>query len=107
MNIMLVTVTERTREIGVRKAIGAKDSDILRQFLLEAIVMSGLGGVIGVLFGIGAAKLVSALSGINTLVQPKSVLIAILFAACVGVFFADHPARRAALLNPIDALRYE
>jgi putative ABC transport system permease protein len=107
MNIMLVTVTERTREIGVRKAIGAKDRDILRQFLFEAILMSGLGGVIGVLVGVGAAKAIASMTTFTTVLQPQSIIMAMLFAAGVGVFFGYYPARRAAQLNPIDALRYE
>jgi putative ABC transport system permease protein len=107
MNIMLVTVTERTREIGVRKAIGAKDRDILRQFLFEAIFMSGIGGVIGVAVGIGAAKAVSVATSFTTVLQPQSMIMAMLFAVGVGVFFGYYPARRAAQLNPIDALRYE
>ncbi|MBX7255229.1 MAG: ABC transporter permease [Candidatus Hydrogenedentes bacterium] len=107
MNIMLVTVTERTREIGIRKAIGAKDRDILRQFLFEAILMSGLGGVIGVAAGVGAAVMVSRLTTFTTVLQMQSIVMAMLFATAVGVFFGYYPARRAAKLNPIDALRYE
>ncbi len=107
MNIMLVTVTERTREIGVRKAIGAKDRDILRQFLFEAIFMSCLGGLIGVGMGISVAKLIGAATQFTTSIQPQSVLMAMSFAAAVGIFFGYYPARRAARLNPIDALRYE
>ena len=107
MNIMLVTVTERTREIGIRKAIGAKERDILRQFLFEAILMSGLGGVIGVAAGVGAAKIIGRLTDFSTLVQVQTAIMAMLFAAAVGVFFGYYPAWRAAKLNPIDALRYE
>ncbi len=107
MNIMLVTVTERTREIGIRKAIGAKDRDILRQFLFEAILMSGLGGLIGVGAGVGAAKAIASLTNFSTVLQVQSIVMAMLFAASVGVFFGYYPARRAARLNPIDALRYE
>jgi len=107
MNIMLVTVTERTREIGVRKAIGAKDRDILRQFLFEAIFMSGIGGVIGVAAGVGAAKAIAYATSFTTVLQPQSMLMAMLFSVGVGVFFGYYPARRAAQLNPIDALRYE
>jgi putative ABC transport system permease protein len=107
MNIMLVTVTERTREIGIRKAIGAKDRDILRQFLFESILMSGLGGVIGACAGTGAAKLIGTLTTFSTDVQVQSIVVSMLFAAGVGVFFGYYPARRAARLNPIDALRYE
>jgi len=107
MNIMLVTVTERTREIGIRKAIGAKDRDILRQFLYEAIFMSVVGGLVGVGAGIGVAKSLSLFTQFTTVVQPSSVVLALTFSACVGVFFGYYPARRAAMLNPIDALRYE
>ncbi len=107
MNIMLVTVTERTREIGVRKAIGAKDRDILRQFLFEAIFMSGIGGVIGVAVGVGCAKAIAYATSFTTVLQPRSMIMAMLFAVAVGVFFGYYPARRAAMLNPIDALRYE
>jgi putative ABC transport system permease protein len=107
MNIMLVTVTERTREIGIRKAIGARDRDILRQFLFEAILMSAIGGVIGVGAGVGAAKALSAMTNFITVIEPHNVVMAMLFAAGVGIFFGYYPARRAAQLNPIDALRYE
>lgn len=107
MNIMLVTVTERTREIGIRKAIGAKDRDILRQFLFEAILMSGLGGLIGVAVGLGSAQIIAMMTTFSTVIQLKSILMALLFAAAVGVFFGYYPARRAARLNPIEALRYE
>jgi putative ABC transport system permease protein len=107
MNIMLVTVTERTREIGVRKAIGAKERDILRQFLFEAILMSGIGGLIGVVAGVGTAKAISAFTSFTTELQPQSVVMAMVFATIVGVFFGYYPAWRAAKLNPIDALRYE
>jgi len=107
MNIMLVTVTERTREIGVRKAIGAKNRDIMLQFLIEAIVLSGLGGLIGILLGVGGASMIAKLSQFKTLVQLPSVLLALSFAAAVGIFFGYYPARRAALLDPIEALRYE
>ncbi len=111
MNIMLVSVTERTREIGIRKAIGARRRDILAQFLTEAIVLSMSGGVIGVLLGALIARLISGLqlgsSTINTVVDPGSVLLAVLFSAGVGLFFGSYPANRAASLHPIDALRYE
>jgi len=107
MNIMLVTVTERTREIGIRKAIGAKDRDILSQFLVEAILMSGVGGLIGAGAGIGAAEVLKSTTQFVTLVEPQNILLAISFAAGVGIFFGYYPARRAAQLNPIEALRYE
>ena len=108
MNIMLVTVTERTREIGIRKAIGAKDKDILTQFLLEAIIMSSLGGLLGVGLGVGSATLIPILiPNFSTVVQMSSVIMSLSFSGAVGVFFGYYPARRAAQLNPIDALRYE
>ena len=107
MNIMLVTVTERTREIGVRKAIGAKGRDILGQFLIEAITMSGLGGCIGAGLGIGSAEAVRHFSQYATIVEPSAVVVAIAFSAAVGVFFGYYPAFRAAKLDPIEALRYE
>jgi len=107
MNIMLVSVTERTREIGIRKAIGAKKRDILRQFLIEAVTLSLLGGVIGILLGIGAAMAVSKLAGMATAITISPVLYAFLTSTAVGVIFGVYPARKAAQLKPIDALRYE
>ncbi|WP_322798220.1 ABC transporter permease [Thermoflexus sp.] len=111
MNIMLVSVTERTREIGLRKAVGARRWDILMQFLSEAVTLSGLGGLIGVGIGIGASRLISGISvGTGTLrpvVQGDVIALALLFAVAVGVFFGIYPAIRAAALNPIEALRYE
>jgi putative ABC transport system permease protein len=107
MNIMLVSVTERTREIGIRLAIGAHGSDVLTQFLIEAVLLSTLGGVMGVLLGIGASQLVAHNLGWPILVSPLSVIIAVTFSASVGVFFGFYPARKAAQLDPIDALRYE
>ena len=107
MNIMLVSVTERTREIGIRMAVGAHGRDILLQFLIEAITLSSLGGVIGILCGIGSAKLLSVMAGWPTLVSISSVVMAFLFSAAVGVFFGFYPARKASRLDPIDALRYE
>ncbi len=107
MNIMLVTVTERTREIGVRKAIGARERDILRQFLIEAVVMSGSGGAIGVAFGVALATILASVTTFQPYVRPESVALALGFAAAVGVFFGYYPARRAAKLDPIEALRYE
>jgi putative ABC transport system permease protein len=107
MNIMLVTVTERTREIGIRKAIGAKDRDVLVQFLLEAMLMSSLGGLVGVVLGVGGAQAITVLSNFDAIVQPASVIIAFSFAAGIGIFFGFYPARRAAQLDPIEALSYE
>ena len=107
MNIMLVSVTERTREIGIRLAIGAHGSDVLMQFLFEATILSSLGGVIGILLGVGSSQLVSYLNGWPVLVSTASVVIAFVFSAAVGMFFGYYPARKAAQLDPIDALRYE
>jgi putative ABC transport system permease protein len=110
MNIMLVSVTERIREIGIRMAIGARERDILLQFLTEAIVLSVLGGALGILFGIGASKLlkyISIFSQWKTIVSPGAVMLAFVFSATVGVFFGFYPARKASRLDPIEALRYE
>ena len=107
MNIMLVSVTERTREIGVRKALGATRRDILLQFLIEALALCLLGGGLGILVGTGAAVMLSRLMQWNTLISPVSVAVAFGFSALVGLFFGIWPARRAARLDPIVALRYE
>ncbi|MCI0474750.1 MAG: ABC transporter permease [Anaerolineales bacterium] len=111
MNIMLVSVTERTREIGLRKAIGARRRDILIQFLTEAMILSLAGGLIGVLFGAIIAQIISGVSvgstSLRTVVDLDSVLLAIIFSACVGLFFGSYPANRAARLRPIEALRFE
>jgi putative ABC transport system permease protein len=107
MNIMLVSVTERTREIGLRKAVGARRSDILYQFLTETLTLSVLGGVIGILTGAGISALVNASGLIDTVVSIESVVLAFGFSAAVGVFFGIYPANRAAGLKPIEALRYE
>lgn len=107
MNIMLVTVTERTREIGVRKAIGARDRDIMRQFLLESILISGFGGLLGIGTGFAVAELVRRFTEYQTVIEPHSIVLAIVVSASVGTFFGYYPARRAAKLNPIVALRYE
>ena len=107
MNIMLVSVTERTREIGIRMAIGARGSDVLTQFLVESIVMSSLGGAIGLAVGIGGAQLLAHFTGWSTAVPAAAVAVAIGFSAAVGVFFGYYPARKAAGLDPIQALRYE
>ena len=107
MNIMLVSVTERTREIGVRRALGATRINIMSQFLIEAVVLCLMGGLVGVLVGAGTARAMSKLLGWNTLISPTAVLVAFAFSAFVGLFFGLWPARRAANLNTIDALRYE
>lgn len=107
MNIMLVSVTERTREIGIRKAIGATTKTILAQFLIESVLISLIGGIIGMTLGIVGARLIGSLAGISPVVSPIAVLGAILFSSAVGVFFGIYPARKAARLDPIDALRYE
>ena len=107
MNIMLVSVTERTREIGIRMAIGAKSWDIRLQFLTEALVLSLIGGLIGVIFGLIGTGLVSAFSSFNALVSPLYILLPFSFAGLVGLFFGFYPAYKASLLNPISALRYE
>jgi len=107
MNIMLVSVTERTREIGLRLAVGAKRRDILSQFLVEAVTLSLLGGVIGIVVGLTASLLISHFAQWSTQVSALSVLASFLFSALVGVFFGYYPARKAAFLNPIEALRYE
>ena len=107
MNIMLVSVTERTREIGIRMAIGARGSDVLTQFLVESVVMGVLGGVIGLAVGFGGAALLGRFTGWTTDDAAGAVLIAVGFSAAVGVFFGYYPARKAAALDPIQALRYE
>jgi putative ABC transport system permease protein len=104
---MLVSVTERTHEIGIRMAIGARSRDILVQFLIEAIVLSLSGGLIGVLIGFGATYIVHMATEWNTVIALDNVLLSFGFAGAVGVFFGYYPARKAAALNPIEALRYE
>jgi putative ABC transport system permease protein len=107
MNIMLVSVTERTREIGTRMAVGAHGRDILTQFLIEAITLSVIGGIIGIILGIVSAKILAAVKNWPSLISPGSIVIAFVVSAAVGVFFGFYPARKAAQLDPIDALRYE
>ena len=107
MNIMLVSVTERTREIGLRMAVGARQGDILWQFLVEAILLSGVGGVIGIGVGVGAARILANAKQWPVLIDPSTILLALGVAAGIGIFFGFYPAWRASRLNPIDALRYE
>jgi putative ABC transport system permease protein len=110
MNIMLVSVTERIREIGLRMAVGARERDILLQFLTEAIVLSLMGGIIGILVGVGSSKLlknIKMFASMKTVVSPESVILAFCFAAAIGIFFGFYPARKASRLDPIEALRYE
>ncbi len=107
MNIMLVTVTERTREIGIRKSIGAKNRNILLQFLIESILMSSIGGAIGIGIGMGGAELITKYSPFQAIVSSFSIILSFSFSVSVGIFFGFYPAYKAAGLNPIDALRYE
>ena len=107
MNIMLVSVTERTREIGIRMAVGARGRDILLQFLIEAVTLSSIGGILGIALGVGGAQMLTALKNWATQVSADSVIIAFIFSAAVGIFFGFYPARKASQLDPIDALRYE
>jgi len=107
MNIMLVSVTERTREIGLRMAVGARGRDILLQFLVEAITLSLIGGIIGIVFGLGGSRAISYLAEWRTLVSMEAIVLAFGFAALIGIFFGFYPARKAARLDPIEALRYE
>jgi putative ABC transport system permease protein len=107
MNIMLVSVTERTREIGIRMAVGARGRDILFQFLTESVVLSLVGGLIGIGLGVSGAKVTSSITGWNVLISYWALLISFTFAAAVGIFFGFYPAHKASRLNPIDALRYE
>jgi putative ABC transport system permease protein len=107
MNIMLVSVTERTREIGLRMAVGARARDILLQFLIEALTLSLIGGLVGVLLGLASSYAIGNFANWRTEMRVDAVLLAVGFAAAVGVFFGFYPARKASRLLPIDALRYE
>jgi putative ABC transport system permease protein len=107
MNIMLVSVTERTREIGIRMAIGARSSAVRTQFLIESVVLSLAGGFVGIVLGVAVSLAIPALLGWQTLVSPASIVGSVIFSAAVGIFFGYYPARKAAALDPIDALRFE
>jgi putative ABC transport system permease protein len=107
MNIMLVSVTERTREIGIRMAIGATEGDVQQQFLIEAVVLSLVGGAVGILSGMGASYMITQTLGWPVLVSPTAIVAAVIFSMAVGIFFGFYPARKAARLDPIEALRYE
>jgi putative ABC transport system permease protein len=107
MNILLVSVTERTKEIGLRMAVGAKRRHILLQFLIEAIIMTVVGGVLGVLAGIAGARLLTVMVGWPTIISPQSIATAFMFSVAVGLFFGLYPANKASKLNPIEALHYE
>jgi putative ABC transport system permease protein len=107
MNIMLVSVTERTREIGIRMAIGARPGDIMSQFLVEAVVLSVLGGLIGIAIGVGLALGLPRFVGWATVISYTAIGVAFGFSALIGIFFGLYPARKASQLNPIDALRYD
>jgi putative ABC transport system permease protein len=107
MNILLVSVTERTREIGLRMAVGAKRWHILLQFLIEAVILSTIGGIVGVVAGVAGSRLATTIIGWPTIISPQAVAIAFLFSFMVGVFFGLYPANKASRMNPIEALRYE
>ncbi|MDZ4340619.1 MAG: FtsX-like permease family protein, partial [candidate division NC10 bacterium] len=107
MNIMLVSVTERTREIGIRMAVGARERDILTQFLIEAVTLALIGGIVGIALGVGGSSLLSFFAEWETVIAPAAIGLAFVFSSAVGVFFGYYPARKAASLDPIEALRYE
>jgi len=107
MNIMLVSVTERTREIGIRMSVGARGRDILTKFLIEALVLSILGGIVGIILGVSGSTVISKIANWPTIITPFSIILSFGFSFAIGIFFGYYPARKAAMLNPIDALRYE
>ena len=107
MNIMMVSVTERTREIGIRKALGATFKAIMTQFLIESVVIGVIGGLIGIAFGCFASVMIAKFGGFNTVITMSPILLSFSFSVGIGLFFGIYPARKAALLNPIEALRYE
>jgi len=107
MNIMLVSVTERTREIGIRIAIGATEQDVQRQFLSESVVLSLIGGAIGIIFGVGSSLVITKTLGWQVLISPMSIVVAVIFSMAIGIFFGFYPARKASRLDPIEALRFE
>jgi len=107
MNIMLVSVTERTREIGIKKALGARTNDVLFQFIIESAALSALGGIIGTALGIGLVMIGGAFISIPIVVNPSSVIIAVVFSMIIGIFFGFYPAKKAAKADPIESLRYE
>ena len=107
MNIMMVSVTERTREIGIRKALGATFRNIMMQFLIESVVISVIGGMIGIILGCAASKVISVVGDFSTVITIAPILISFFFSVGIGLFFGIYPARKAAKLDPIEALRYE
>ena len=107
MNIMLASILERTREIGLRRAVGARQRDIIRQFLIEAVLISFVGGLLGIVFGVGMSRLIAWMAGWSTIVTAGSILLAFLVSVSVGLIFGIYPAVKAARLDPVEAIRYE
>ena len=107
MNIMLASILERTREIGVRRALGARQRDVIRQFLVEAVLISLMGGLIGIAFGFGISRLIAWLAGWSTVTTVSSIVLAFAFSVSVGLLFGIYPAKKAARLDPVEAIRYE